>query len=92
MLGAYMQMALHAAESVRVPLPNNSTWMTPKSQNTDVIAFPASQRTSIFFFLALGVLAFQIILCEVQNGTSMIHHLSLWIPGNVYSFCNPSMT
>jgi len=49
MWGAYMQLALHAAESVRVSRANNSTWMTPESQNTDVIAFPANQRTSIFF-------------------------------------------
>jgi len=45
MWGAYMQLALHVAESVRAPRANNSMWMTPDSQNTDVIAFPASQRT-----------------------------------------------
>ena len=91
MWGAYMQLAPHVAESVRVPRANNSMQMTPESQNTYIVTFPANRRTSNFF-LALGVLAFQVILCEVQNATSMIHHLSLQIPGYVYLFCNPSMT
>ena len=65
MWSAYMQLALHVAEGVRLHRANNSTWMTPESQNTDVITFPANRLTSFFFFfffLALGVLAFQVIL------------------------------
>ena len=62
MWSAYMQLALHVAESFHVSPANNSTWMTPESQNTDVTTFPANRRTSKFFFLALGVLAFQVIL------------------------------